>query len=185
MNIFRTNFSSFFCFDENNSGAAGGTTPAPAASPGAPAPASSTPAPTPTPEPSPSPSPAADADPFAGMDSDDGFDAIDLGAAAEPSPEPAQPAASPAATPAPAAPAAPAAPSPAAPAAASPAPAPAGNEQASPRSPLEETIEGFTKNAAELANWSAQNVFALSKEETEALEVDAARTTCSAISFPR
>jgi hypothetical protein len=38
---------------------------------------------------------------------------------------------------------------------------------------LEETIDGFTKNSADLAAWSAQNIFALSKEDAEALELNA------------
>ena len=107
-------------------------------------------------------------DSFAGMDDD--LDTIDLGV--QPPPTGDEPGAA-------AAPdvrreeqqAAPEA-KPSAPQAAPAAPAQQGTS-AAPRSQLDSAIEGFQSNYHELAQWASQNLFALSKEDAEALETNA------------
>lgn len=51
--------------------------------------------------------------------------------------------------------------------------APEQNVPATPRSALEQAIEGFRTNHQELAKWASTELFALSKEESEMLETDA------------
>lgn len=181
----------FFCFDSTSSATGGGTgggaassTSTPSAGGSGSSPASSTPGGGAAPGSGSSgdeggAGESSSASAFEGLDGiDDDFDSVDLGdvstadgAGATP-PTPAAPAAQaepPAATPAPGTP--PATP----PAAAAPA-APAQDGSSTPRSPLEEAIEGFKTNNTALADWAAQNLFALSPADVEALETDAAAT---------
>ena len=52
-------------------------------------------------------------------------------------------------------------------------PAPVPGAPQAPRMGLEQAIEGFRTSHNEVSNWASQNLFALSKEEQEALETDA------------
>ena len=56
---------------------------------------------------------------------------------------------------------------------AQPQTSPAAGTSAAPRSQLDSAIEGFQSNYHELAQWASQNLFALSKEDAEALETNA------------
>lgn len=188
MNWNRKNPQDFFCYDSTSSGATGGA-PSPSGSGGG----GSAPAPGSPPAASPeggaassgsssgtsdaggSSTPAPASDQFAGLDGlDDDFDSIDLGDVSTgdgpgaATPDPAAPTAQPvkpaAEQPAPAAQADPAA---------APAPAPAKDGTSASQSPLEQALEGFKANNAALSDWAAQNLFALSKEDAEALETDA------------
>ena len=105
-------------------------------------------------------------DPFSGMEDD--LDAIDLGVQTPPTgDEPGEvPEAQPPATPKPAAQPQEAQPQ-------QPAQPVQPGTPTAPRSQLQTAIDGFQANSKELAQWSAQNLFALSKEEAEALETDA------------
>jgi hypothetical protein len=174
-----------FLLDENTSPPSGGA-PAPASTPsgeGAPASSPSAP-PGDGPEGAGAAPPAEGGrDPFEGMESNDYYDAIDLGPApagtgdepgpAEPAPAPAgaqgEPPAPATATP-PVAPQAPQAPPQA------PAAAPTGDVQQPPRSQLETTMEGLrtAANQTALADWAAQNLFKLSEEDITALDTNAA-----------
>ena len=120
--------------------------------------------------------PAPDAggsDAFAGMENDD-FDLVEMPTeeaptggepgGAEPPQEvkpPSQPAAEPKAPPQ-------------QPAAAQPQAAPAKDVPSAPRSSLEQAIEGFRTNHNELSQWASTNLFALSKDDADILETDAA-----------
>lgn len=179
MNLFRTTPQSFFCFDEPAAGTGGAAAPpAPAAVPPAAAPAP-TPAPAATPATEATPLasvPAADpSDPFSGIgqDFDDDLDFVDLGAtpptdggvapvAAAPAVDPAKPAAPGATAPVPPVPPDPAQ------VVATPTPT-----DASPRVVLDQTVDGFKANQAELGKWAAENLFKLSKEDAEALTMNA------------
>lgn len=183
MNFFTHRYANLprFCFDENADGSGGGS---PAASSGptagaspsnggaAPAPSSTSPVGGEggTPSPAVEGGPATnDSDPFFGLDND--FDSIDLGAETTPSQDP--PAAAPASVVPPAAAPAPPAPPPAEAAPAPAASAPAANESATPRSPLEEALQGFKAGEKELSAWAGQNLFKLSPEDAEALDTNA------------
>jgi hypothetical protein len=100
---------------------------------------------------------------------EDDFDTLDLGVQPLTGDEPGRVAARPP-------PAQQQAPAPAAPAAAQQqtAPqAPAENVPSAPRSQLDFALDGFKTNSAELALWASQNLFALSREDAEALENNA------------
>lgn len=110
-------------------------------------------------------------DVFAGME-DNEFDLVEVPVETEPgegTPQPqTPPAQQPAQKPATAAPAAPQQPQqPAQPQ------APAADVPQQPRSPLESAIDGFRTNHQAMADWASTNLFALSKEDAEALENDA------------
>jgi len=157
--------------DESTSTPSGGTGGAAQAAPAAAteAPAGDSAPVSPIPDSPAEPAPGHDA--FAGMEDND-FDLVEVpleeapqvGETGEPKP---------AATP-PAAPKEPATAAPVAPQAAPQQPeAPKQDGQQAPRSPLEQAIEGFRTNHKELSTWASQNLFALSKEESDLLETDA------------
>lgn len=55
-----------------------------------------------------------------------------------------------------------------------PAQPPAANVPSAPRSQLDQAIDGFRTNHNELSKWASTNLFALSKEDADILETDAA-----------
>src|SRR5215831_2042182 len=57
---------------------------------------------------------------------------------------------------------------------AQPSGAPERNVQQPPRSALDQAIDGFKTSHKEMSNWASQNLFALSKEDADGLENDAA-----------
>lgn len=178
MNLFRTTPQSFFCFDEPAAGTGGAAPPpAPTAAPPAAAPASPpTPAATPAAEATPPASaPAADpSDPFSGLGNDyDDLDFVDLGATPPTDGGTAPVVVAPVVDPA--APAAPGATAPVPQATPDPTPVPATPTptDASPRVVLDQTVDGFKANQAELGKWAAENLFKLSKEDAEALTMNA------------
>lgn len=192
MNLLRTNFASFFLFDESASGTGGASSPPGGTASPAPAAAPSSPAAPPSPSPGsgspdgsaaqPSPSGGAAAapsehDPFAGLNMDFGdLDEVILPGqppvtvtgsgqpGAQPAPQPAQP-------PAPGAPAP--APAPAVPPAQPVAAPAAATAPLSPRDQLRQTVDGFRTNAGDLAKWAGAELFKLSDEEVTALTTDA------------
>lgn len=175
-------------FGDGASGSGGVTAPSPT-SPGGSAPASAPSpglgagAPGPTPVPSSLPAeglPAEGAedgqgsDPFGGMEDD--LDFVDLGDGGSPTETPSgeqpTPQAPPTAKGEPKPAAAQAPPQPAAPPAVAGG-AQDGNAASAPRSSLEQAVEGFRAQHSAMSEWASQNLFALSKEEAEALETDA------------
>lgn len=155
-------------FGDGGAGDGGGSAPPPApggtASDGAPV----------SPIPDSPAEPSESHDSFAGMEDND-FDLVEIppepaeggepaAAEGEKAPAPAPPAsATPAATPEP----------PKADAKQEPG-SPAGNEPSAPRSPLDQAIEGFRTNHQQMSEWASKELFALSKEDAEILETDAA-----------
>lgn len=158
--------------DENTSTPSGGISPPSSSPPGGGGPPgdASTPV-SPIPD-SPEEPSSGDHDALAGMEDSD-FDLVELpsetpqvgetgGAPAQPTPPatPAQPATAPAGAPQ---------------TAPAPQAAPVGDAPQAPRSPLEQAIEGFRTNHEQLSNWASTNLFALSQQESELLETNAAQ----------
>jgi hypothetical protein len=125
-------------------------------------------------EATPSDTPDSSSSTFDGFGVED-FDEVEISEpASEPGPDvepgavaPLAPAATPPASPVVAAPPVPAAPAPATP--------DASKEGSPPPSEIATILEGMTANQKELSAWMAANAFALSKEEAEALELDASK----------
>lgn len=145
------------------------------AAPAAPSPAPASGGDTPAPQPSGSPSstPAgtdtSTNDDFSGFESaGDDFDSVDLGADSESSQEPAVVPATPAVVPpTPAAPAPVVAATPPVVAATPP------KVDASPPSEVDTLLSSLSENAPALTTWLEQNAYKLTKEETDAFELDA------------
>jgi len=159
-------------FDDNATGGAPAPSSAPAA-PAAPAAGGDGAPVSPIPDSPPDPTPSHDS--FAGMEDND-FDLVELPTDAdltgdEPGKQPtsAPPASPPVQQSATTAPAVPQEAKP-------PAPPPADNVPATPRSPLEQAIEGFRTNHNELSKWASSNLFALTEEESNGLETNAVAT---------
>lgn len=165
-----------FAFDEATTTSAAGAAPAVAPVPDASSTAPAAPSGAPDGRGTPTPSSAA-GDPFAGFDGqygDVGDDVIEIPADSGTAPGAQVPAAQ--ATPQPApAPAAqpPAAPQGAEPPVAPPVSPPAVTPSTSSADPLSVAIEGFERNAKELANHAAQHIFKLSDEDATALATNA------------